>query len=93
MAIFGLNFLSCNLITIVADVFPDSTLARVTGLSGVGEGILNIVLTLLTGIVVDRFSYAPIFLGAGLMPLTSIAALYILIGHIHKITVFEECPV
>jgi MFS transporter, ACS family, hexuronate transporter len=93
MAIFGLNFMSCNLITIVADVFPDSTLARVTGLSGIGEGVLNIVLTLLTGIVIDRFSYAPVFLVAGLMPLTSIAALYILVGHIHKITVLEESPV
>ncbi len=93
MAIFGLNFMSCNLITIVADVFPDSTLARVTGLSGIGEGVLNIVLTLLTGIVVDRFSYSPVFIAAGLMPLSSIAALYILIGHIHKITVLEECPV
>jgi ACS family hexuronate transporter-like MFS transporter len=92
MAIFGLNFMSCNLITIVADVFPDTTLARVTGLSGIGEGVLNIILTLLTGIVVDRFSYAPVFLGAGLMPLASIAALFILVGHIHKISILQEFP-
>ena len=40
-----------------------------------------------------RFMLSVLFLVAGLMPLTSIAALYILVGHIHKITVLEESPV
>jgi ACS family hexuronate transporter-like MFS transporter len=90
MAIFGLNFTSCNLIAIIADVFPESTLARVTGLSGVGEGVLNMILTLVTGIIVDRYSYVPVFIGAGLMPLVSIGALYVLVGRIEKITISSE---
>ncbi|HKE23931.1 MAG TPA: MFS transporter [Bryobacteraceae bacterium] len=90
MAIFGLNFNSCNLVAIIADVFPESTLARVTGLSGIGEGVFNMILTLITGAVVDRYSYVPVFLGAGLMPLVSIAALYILVGRVEKIGVAAQ---
>ncbi|HWB87559.1 MAG TPA: MFS transporter [Bryobacteraceae bacterium] len=90
MAIFGLNFGSCSLIAIIADVFPESTLARVTGMSGIGEGILNMILTLVTGIIVDHYSYVPVFLGAGIMPLLSIGALWILVGRVEKIAVPTE---
>lgn len=86
LAIFGLNFGSCIQIAVISDVFPESTLARVTGLSGIGEGVFNMVLMVATGVVVDRFSYLPIFLGAGLMPLGSIAALFLLVGPVRRLT-------
>ena len=35
LAIFGLSFMSCKLIAIITDVFPESTLGRVTGLTGI----------------------------------------------------------
>jgi ACS family hexuronate transporter-like MFS transporter len=85
LAIFGLNFTSCNLIAIITDVFPESTLARITGLTGIGEGVVNMLVTLATGIVVDRFSFKPVFIGAGVMPLLSVAMLFILVGRIRKI--------
>ncbi len=85
LAIFGLNFTSCNLIAVVTDIFPETTLARVTGLTGVGEGAMNMVLTLATGMVVDRFSFAPVFAGAGIMPVLSIVALFFVVGRIRPI--------
>lgn len=87
LAIFGLSFMSCNLIAVITDVFPESTLARVTGLTGIGEGILNMVLTVATGVVVDRFSFGPVFIGAGCMPLISLAALFLLVRRCTKIPV------
>ncbi len=85
LAIFGLNFTSCNLIAVVTDIFPETTLARVTGLTGVGEGVMNMALTLATGIVVDRYSFAPVFAGAGVMPLLSIMAMFFVVGRIRPI--------
>jgi len=85
LAIFGLNFTSCNLIAVITDVFPESTLARVTGLTGIGEGVMNMILTLATGIVVDYFSFTPVFIAAGLMPLVSTLMLFWLVGAIRRI--------
>lgn len=86
LAIFGLNFTSCNLIAIITDVYPETALARVTGLTGAGEGVLNMILTLATGMIVDRFSYTPVFLAAGVMPLVSMGALFLLVGRIRRIS-------
>jgi ACS family hexuronate transporter-like MFS transporter len=90
LAIFGLNFTSCNLIAVVGDIFPETALARVTGLTGVGEGIMNMALTLATGIVVDRFSFAPVFAGAGIMPLLSMGAMFLVVGRIRPISFESE---
>lgn len=90
IAIFGLNFTSCNLIAVVADIFPETTLARVTGLTGMGEGVMSMVPTLATGIIVDRFSFTPVFAGAGIMPLLSIVAMFFVVGRIPPINFQPE---
>jgi ACS family hexuronate transporter-like MFS transporter len=86
LAIFSLNFTSNTMLATIADVFPNQTVARVTGLTGIGEGVMNLIVTLTTGIVVDRFSFAPVFAGAGVLPLLSIFAVLVLLGPIHKIS-------
>lgn len=86
LASFGLSSTSCILISTIVDVFPKPTLARVTGLTGMGEGVMNMIMTLATGIIVDRFSYTPIFAFAGLMPVLSILSLFLLVGPIRQIT-------
>ena len=84
LAVFGLNVTSCNLIAIISDIFPETTLARVTGLTGMGEGVVNMALTITTGMVVDRYGFGPVFLGAGVLPLASILALFFVVGRICK---------
>ena len=49
VGIFGVNVMANHVIAVITDVFPDHTLARVTGLTGVGEGVINMALTLLAG--------------------------------------------
>ena len=85
LAVFGLNVTSCNLIAIISDIFPENTLARVTGLTGMGEGVINMALTITTGMVVDHYGFGPVFVGAGVMPLASLLALFFTIGRICKI--------
>jgi len=53
--------------------------ATVTGLSGLAAGLVSAVFTMAVGVLVDRFSYAPAFLVAGLMPLLATACVFLLI--------------
>ena len=76
LVLFGHTFLSANMFASVSDVFPDAAVARVTGLTGVASGLSGILFPYLTGLIVDRFSYSPIFLMASLMPLVGILILF-----------------
>jgi ACS family hexuronate transporter-like MFS transporter len=53
--------------------------ATVTGLSGLAAGLAGAAFTFAVGILVDRFSFAPAFVVAGLLPLFATASLFLLI--------------
>ena len=71
----------------VSDVFPDPAVARVTGLTGVASGLSGILFPYLTGVIVDRYSYVPVFFMAALMPLVGVAILFFTVGR-HDSIVF-----
>jgi ACS family hexuronate transporter-like MFS transporter len=85
LASFGLSTMVANNIGLLGDLFHPKVLAGVTGLTGMAEGLCNIVLTLATGIVVDRFSYLPVFVAAGLMPSLAVLALFFLIRRVEPV--------
>jgi ACS family hexuronate transporter-like MFS transporter len=80
LVLLGHTFLSANMFASVSDVFPDAAVARVTGLTGVASGLSGILFPYLTGLIVDRFSYSPVFLMASLMPLVGILILFAALG-------------
>ncbi|MCE5186819.1 MAG: MFS transporter [Planctomycetaceae bacterium] len=61
-----------NILTLPADVFKPNAVASTSGLSGTGGSIGGMAFTLLTGPIVDRFSYTPVFVMAGIMPLVAV---------------------
>ena len=79
LILLGHTFLSANMFASVSDVFPNSAVARVTGLTGVANGVSGIMFPIITGVIVDSTGYTPIFFMAALMPLLGVAiALYTL---------------
>jgi ACS family hexuronate transporter-like MFS transporter len=64
---------------VVRDLFPQDVVATVTGLSGLAAGLVGAVFTIAVGFLVDRFSFGPAFLVAGLMPLFATACLLLLV--------------
>jgi ACS family hexuronate transporter-like MFS transporter len=76
---------AANLITLPTDMFPKEVVASVYGIAGTAAGIGGMAFTLITGVVVDRFSYVPIFIAAGLLPIFAAAALVLLIGKVETI--------
>ena len=80
----GQSCFSANMYAVISDVFPSHAAGRVTALTGIGNGLSGILFPLLTGWLVDRFSYAPVFLLAAALPLAGWAALFMLTGKIRR---------
>jgi MFS transporter, ACS family, hexuronate transporter len=78
VAIFGHNFVSANMYGAITDLFPEAAVGRATGLSGVAGGLSGFIFPLLTGLLVDKVSYTPVFLLAAAMPIAGTIALFAL---------------
>jgi len=71
-----------NLLTLPTDLFPGFQVGTASGLSGMGGAVGGILANLGTGYIVQRFSYRPIFVTAGLMhPLAFLIVLTLLLRH------------
>jgi ACS family hexuronate transporter-like MFS transporter len=69
----GHGFWVSNLQTLPTDLFPGYEVGTVSGFSGMGGALVGMLASLGTGYAVSRFSYAPVFLVAGLMHPTAMA--------------------
>jgi ACS family hexuronate transporter-like MFS transporter len=87
-AMIGYTGSLANMLAFPADVFPKHLVGSVYGLASMGAGFGGMVFSLLTGWVIDRWSYAPVFVGFGLMPLICAFILWTVMGTIRPS--FEE---
>jgi ACS family hexuronate transporter-like MFS transporter len=85
LATFGESVYTAAYIGTITDLFSERVLASLSGVAGAGEGIVNMLLMLVTGMVVDRFSYLPVFLAAGLMPVLGLLVLLFLIRRVEPV--------
>jgi len=80
VASFGYTGALANMMAFPADVYPKHVVASVYGLASMGSGFGGMVFAPLTGRVIDRYSYVPVFFAFGLMPLLCAAILWTLLG-------------
>ena len=80
LAVLGYTGCTANMLSMPADVFPKSAVASVYGLASMGAGFGGMLFALTTGWVVDHYSYTPVFIGFGLMPLICALMLWTLLG-------------
>jgi len=66
-------------LTFPADLYPSGEVATVSGMSGAAAGIGTIVSTLAIGSVADRYSFAPVLIGASLLPVVATVLVFVLI--------------
>jgi MFS transporter, ACS family, hexuronate transporter len=71
--------LSTMVLNLPADIYPTHSVASVSGMSGTGAGIGTIAATYLTGLVADKYSFAPVLVTASLVPLVAALAVLILV--------------
>jgi ACS family hexuronate transporter-like MFS transporter len=76
---FGHALWVANLQTIPTDLFRGPEIGTVTGFSGSGGAVGGMLASLGTGYIVTHFTYAPVFLLAGLMHPLSAVLTYVLL--------------
>ena len=81
-ATMGYTGCNANILALPSDVFPRNSVSTVFGIASMGSGFGGMLFTLTTGIVVDHFSYRPIFFAAGVMPIICALLLWTLVGRI-----------
>jgi ACS family hexuronate transporter-like MFS transporter len=79
VALWGYASWSTMGLTLPSDLFPEQVVGSVTGLSGLAAGLVGAGFTFLVGTLVDRFSYRPAFIVAGLLPILATILLFLLI--------------
>src|SRR5438094_10004888 len=67
------------ILNLPADIYPTRSVASVSGMGGTAAGGGTIAATYLTGVVADRYSFAPILMGASLVPLIAMVAVLVLV--------------
>jgi ACS family hexuronate transporter-like MFS transporter len=89
VSIATLGYTGCvaNMLAFPADVFPRNVLASIWGLASMGSGFGGIVFALLTGWVVDHYSFVPVFIGFGLMPMVCVMIVWLLVGPLRPLQV------
>jgi ACS family hexuronate transporter-like MFS transporter len=66
-------------LSLPSDLYPSSTVASVSGMSGTGAGIGTIISTFLIGWVSDHYSFEPILVVASFVPLVATLLVFILV--------------
>jgi ACS family hexuronate transporter-like MFS transporter len=66
-------------LTFPADLYPNRTVATVSGMSGAAAGIGTIASTLAIGKITDRYSFEPVLIGASLLPVIATILVFALI--------------
>jgi ACS family hexuronate transporter-like MFS transporter len=84
---FSIGLWAPTALTLCADILPRGAVGTMTGLSGTGAGVGSVIFTLLTGWLVDRDSYVPVFLLAGVLPLIGYLVLTTLVGEVRLVDV------
>lgn len=82
IAMGGYSGANVTMLAFTADAFPRENVASVWGLASMGAGFGGMLFTLIAGWVIQHFSYTPVFIGFGLIPLVCCAILWTLTGPI-----------
>jgi ACS family hexuronate transporter-like MFS transporter len=89
IAMTGYTGSLANMLAMPADVFPGNAVGSIWGLASMGAGFGGMLFSLITGWVVDHYSYTPVFIGFGLLPLVCGAIVWTITGPLRP-AVFKE---
>jgi ACS family hexuronate transporter-like MFS transporter len=79
LALFGNQWVAATYIGLVGDVVPPALVGRVNGIAGFGDSASVLVAQLVIGVLVDRYSFTPVFIGAGIFPLLALGSVLLVV--------------
>ena len=89
IAMAGYTGANVTQLAFAADAFPKESVASVWGFASMGAGFGGMLFTLIAGWVIQHYSYAPVFIGFGLLPLVCSTILWTLTGPMPRHAVEE----
>ena len=87
---FGYTGYTANTLAFPADVFPKNTVASIWGLASMGSGFGGMLLMGLSGWLIGRHGYTPVFIGSGILPLLALGCILFLIGPLRADARFQQ---
>ena len=85
LALFGNQWVAATYIGTVGDVVPHQLAGRVNGIAGFGDSASVLIAQLAIGFLVDRYSFTPVFIGAGIFPLLALLSVWVVLGRIERV--------
>jgi ACS family hexuronate transporter-like MFS transporter len=89
IATFGYTSYNANALAFPADVVPKNMVASVWGLASMGSGFGGMLFSWLSGLLIDRYGYTPVFIGYGVIPLIVLLLIVFGIGPLRPLRGFE----
>jgi ACS family hexuronate transporter-like MFS transporter len=82
LALFGNQWVAATYIGTVGDVVPQHLAGRVNGIAGLGDNGAALLAVLYTGVVVDKYGWTPVFIGAGMLPFLAMLSVFFVLRKI-----------
>jgi ACS family hexuronate transporter-like MFS transporter len=89
-ATFGYTSYNANGIVFPAEVVPKNMVASAYGLASMGSGFGGMLFSWLSGRLIDRYGYTPVFIGYGIMPLIVLLLVVFAMGPLTPARGFER---
>jgi ACS family hexuronate transporter-like MFS transporter len=90
VATFGYTGYNTNAMAFPQDVFPKNMVASVWGLASMGSGFGGMLFGWLSGRMIDRYGYTPVFIGYGIMPLLAVSLVLFAMGPLKALPEFQN---
>lgn len=90
IAMAGYTAALANMLPMPADVFPSDSVASVYGVASMGSGFGGMIFMLITGWLVQRFSYSPAFLLFALLPFIGVAVQWFFMGPLSQTVISSQ---
>ncbi len=90
VAMLGYTGVTANMLAMPADVFPQNVVASIWGYASMGAGFGGMLFALITGWLVDHYSYQPVFIGIGLIPFLGLFIIWTLLGPLRPVHLDAE---
>jgi ACS family hexuronate transporter-like MFS transporter len=87
---FGYTAYTANTLAFPADVFPKNTVASIWGLASMGSGFGGMLFMGLSGWLIGRYGYTPVFIGYGILLLLALGCVLFLIGPLRADAKFQQ---
>jgi ACS family hexuronate transporter-like MFS transporter len=78
LATFGYCGALANLLALPGDLFPENAVASIWGLASMGSGFGGMLFSQMTGILVYHYSFRPVFIVFGIIPILSAVIVWFL---------------